>query len=74
MCYNAYGIKSPSKRGEFLRGVAKIKKVRTRKRGRTWSYIFEAGVVNGKRKVVEKGGFEKFSLKTCRQIADETFI
>lgn len=31
--------------------------VRTRKRGRTWSYIFEAGQVNGKRKVVEKGGF-----------------
>lgn len=31
--------------------------VRTRKRGRTWSYIFEAGKQNGKRKVVEKGGF-----------------
>ena len=31
--------------------------VRTRKRGKTWSYIFEAGNVNGKRKVVEKGGF-----------------
>ena len=31
--------------------------VRTRKRGKTWSYIFEAGQVNGKRKVVEKGGF-----------------
>lgn len=31
--------------------------VRTRKRGKTYSYIFEAGQVNGKRKVVEKGGF-----------------
>ena len=30
--------------------------VRTRKCGKTWSYIFEAGNVNGKRKVVEKGG------------------
>ena len=33
-------------------------KVRTRKRGRTYSYIFEAGKKpDGKRKVVEKGGF-----------------
>ena len=31
--------------------------IRTRKRGKTWSFIFEAGIVNGKRKVVEKGGF-----------------
>ena len=31
--------------------------VRTRKRGKTYSYIFEAGQVNGKRKVIEKGGF-----------------
>ena len=31
--------------------------VRTRKRGKTFSYIFEAGKVDGKRKVVEKGGF-----------------
>lgn len=31
--------------------------VRTRKRGKTFSYIFEAGYVNGKRKVIEKGGF-----------------
>lgn len=37
--------------------MAKAGKVRTRKRGKTWSYIFEAGQVNGKRKVVEKGGF-----------------
>ena len=37
--------------------MAKTKKVRTRKRGKTWSYIFEAEQVNGKRKVVEKGGF-----------------
>ncbi len=32
-------------------------RIRTRKRGKTYSYIFEAGQVNGKRKVVEKGGF-----------------
>lgn len=32
-------------------------KVRTRKRGKTYSYIFEAGTVDGKRKVIEKGGF-----------------
>ena len=31
--------------------------VRTRKRGKTFSYIFEAGKVNGRRKVVEKGGY-----------------
>ena len=32
--------------------------VRVRKRGKTYSYIFEAGKIDGKRKVVEKGGFE----------------
>lgn len=33
-------------------------KVRIRKRGKTYSYIFEAGkTADGKRKVVEKGGF-----------------
>ena len=32
-------------------------RIRTRKRGKTYSYIFEAGQVNGKRKVIEKGGF-----------------
>lgn len=31
--------------------------VRTRKRGKTYSYIFEAGRVDGKRKVIERGGF-----------------
>ena len=31
--------------------------VRIRKRGKTFSFIFEAGKVDGKRKVVEKGGF-----------------
>ena len=32
--------------------------VRTRKRGKTYSYIFEAGKKDdGKRRVVEKGGF-----------------
>ncbi|MBR1646919.1 MAG: ACT domain-containing protein [Selenomonadaceae bacterium] len=35
-----------------------IAQVRTRKRGKTFSYIFEAGKTpDGKRKVVEKGGF-----------------
>ena len=38
--------------------MAKVAKVRTRKRGKTFSYIFEAGkTADGKRKVVEKGGF-----------------
>lgn len=37
--------------------MAKTAQVRTRKRGKTFSYIFEAGKLNGKRKVVEKGGF-----------------
>lgn len=41
-------------------------KVRTRKRGKTYSYIFEAGKKpDGKRKVVEKGGFPT---------ADEAYI
>lgn len=31
--------------------------VRTRKRGKTYSYAFEAGTANGRRKVIEKGGF-----------------
>ena len=31
--------------------------IRTRKRGKTYSYIFEVGKIDGKRKVVEKGGF-----------------
>lgn len=31
--------------------------VRIRKRGKTFSYIFEAGKIDGKRKVVEKGGY-----------------
>ena len=35
-----------------------MSKVRTRKRGKTWSYAFEAGrTEDGKRKVVERGGF-----------------
>ena len=38
--------------------MAKVAQVRTRKRGKTFSYIFEAGkTADGKRKVVEKGGF-----------------
>ena len=32
--------------------------VRVRKRGKTFSYIFEAGKIDGKRKVIEKGGFQ----------------
>lgn len=36
-------------------------KVRTRQRGKTWSYAFEAAKINGKRKVIEKGGFESES-------------
>lgn len=36
----------------------RMAKVRTRKRGKTYSYIFEVGNVNGKRKVIEKGGYE----------------
>lgn len=39
--------------------MSKAAQVRTRKRGKTWSYIFEAGRKDdGKRKVVEKGGFD----------------
>ena len=38
--------------------MAKVAQVRMRKRGKTFSYIFEAGkTADGKRKVVEKGGF-----------------
>ena len=38
--------------------MARISKVRIRKRGKTFSYIFEAGrKEDGKRKVIEKGGF-----------------
>lgn len=38
--------------------MGKVAQVRTRKRGKTFSYIFEAGkTAAGKRKVVEKGGF-----------------
>ena len=38
--------------------MAKVAQVRTRKRGKTFSYIFEAGKkADGRRNVVEKGGF-----------------
>ena len=40
-----------------FRQVIDMAQVRVRKRGKTFSYIFEAGKVDGKRKVVEKGGF-----------------
>ena len=29
----------------------------TRKRGKTWSYYFDAAAIGGKRKKIEKGGF-----------------
>ena len=29
----------------------------TRKRGKTWSYYFDAAPIGGKRKKIEKGGF-----------------
>lgn len=32
--------------------------IRTRQRGKTWSYSFDAYTLEGKRKIVEKGGFE----------------
>lgn len=31
--------------------------IRTRQRGKTWSYSFDARTLDGKRKIVEKGGF-----------------
>ena len=38
--------------------MSKSAQVRTRKRGKTYSYIFEAGETpEGKRKVIEKGGY-----------------
>ena len=38
--------------------MSKSAQVRTRKRGKTYSYIFEAGKTpEGKRKVIEKGGY-----------------
>ena len=40
--------------GIFLDGD---KMVQVRKRGKTFRYIFEAGKIDGKRKVVEKGGY-----------------
>lgn len=41
----------------FFSEASDVAQVRIRKRGKTYSYIFEAGKVDGKRKVVEKGGF-----------------
>lgn len=37
--------------------------VRVRKRGKTFSYIFEAGKADGLRKVVEKGGLTAAAYK-----------
>ena len=48
--------KNPPAGGLIFRRVIPTA-VRTRKRSKTRSYIFEAGTVNGKCKVVEKGGF-----------------
>ena len=50
--------KSPPKAEGIFLGGGKMAQVRIRKRGKTWSYIFEAGKIDGKRKVLEKGGFE----------------
>lgn len=47
--------------------------VRTRKRGKTYSYIFEAGkTLEGKRKVVEKGGFP--TREEAYQAGSEAFV
>lgn len=47
--------------------------VRTRKRGKTYSYIFEAGkTLDGKRKVVEKGGFP--TKEEAYQAGSEAFV
>ena len=54
--------------------MAKIKTVRTRKRGKTYSYSFDAGKhpQTGRRKVIEKGGFateqEAFDAGTAAYI------
>ena len=47
--------------------MIEVSQVRTRKRGKTFSYIFEAGKINGRRKGVEKGGFatKSAALKAC---------
>jgi len=42
--------------GNFFKRVILMSQVRTRKRGKTFSYIFEAGKVNGRRKVVDYAG------------------
>lgn len=44
-------------RGNNVKRVILMAQVRTRKRGKTFSYIFEAGKQGGKRKAVEKGGY-----------------
>ena len=36
----------------------KIKKVNTRQRGKSWSYYFDTAKIDGKRKKIEKGGFD----------------
>ncbi len=41
-----------------LRGESPMAKVRIRQRGKTWSYSFDAYTLEGKRKIVEKGGFQ----------------
>ena len=42
--------------------------VRTRKRGKTWSYIFEAGKQNGKRRLNSKDKNAKSLKKAASQI------
>ena len=48
----------PRSEDSFFEGGDNMAQVRIRKRGKTFFYIFEAGRKDdGKRKVVEKGGF-----------------
>jgi integrase len=43
---------------ENIMAKKKLPTIRTRQRGKTWSYMFEAGRhPNGKRRTIEKGGF-----------------
>ena len=42
----------------FKKGSAYIMNGGVRKRGATWSYYFDLGKVDGKRKKKEKGGFK----------------
>lgn len=45
--------------------------IRTRKRGAKWYYSFEAGIINGKRKQVTKGGFD--TEKEAKQAGQKAY-